>query len=278
MVSGASGHVTLGNHAENYKASVLWDPQGFANCNLWLSNHGRTAYPWNGRFRGLGIEPVSAPFDLGDEVANTASNPFWFQLYVIRDRDFIERLIKRVEAAGIESLVVTLDPQMVGQCNKDILNGLSSPPKPTITNLLDIMRRPAWCYEMLRSRNVYFGNLQGHVKDLGDGKSLAEWTDQQFDPSLDWQDVNKLRDRWKGKLILKGILTPENAQTAAEIGADAIAVSNHGGRQLDGAPGTIQVLPEIARKVGGKCKVFIDGAFTSGQDVFVRLPAGRRAS
>ncbi|NKB28020.1 MAG: hypothetical protein GKR99_10870 [Rhodobacteraceae bacterium] len=149
MVSGASGHVTLGNHAENYKASVLWDPQGFANCNLWLSNHGRTAYPWNGRFRGLGIEPVSAPFDLGDEVANTASNPFWFQLYVIRDRDFIERLIKRAEAAGIETLVVTLDLQMVGQCNKDIHNGLSSPPKPTITNLLDIMRRPAWCYEML---------------------------------------------------------------------------------------------------------------------------------
>ena len=226
-------------------------------------------------------EAVGIPYCLStvsitslEDLGKVASNPFWFQLYVIRDRDFIERLIQRVEAVGIETLVVTLDLQMVGQRNKDIQNGLTSPPKPTITNLLDIIRRPAWCYEMLRFRNVRFGNLEGHVENLGDGKSLAEWTNEQFDPSLNWEDVKRLRGRWKGKLILKGILNPADAQTAAEIGADAIVVSNHGGRQLDGAPGTIQVLPDIARKVEGRCEILIDGGFTSGQDIFRALSSG----
>lgn len=250
---------------------------------LAMAPTGLTGVIWpNGEIRTMkACEAVGIPYCLStvsisslEDIADAASNPFWFQLYVIRDRDFIERLIQRAEAVGIETLVVTLDLQMVGQRNKDIHNGLSSPPKPTITNLLDIIRRPAWCYEMLRFRNVRFGNLQGHVKDLGDGKSLSEWTNEQFDPSLNWRDVKRLRDRWKGKLILKGILAPEDAQTACEIGADAIVVSNHGGRQLDGAPATIQVLPKIARKVDGRCEILIDGGFTSGQDIFRALASG----
>lgn len=254
-----------------------------ARIPLAMAPTGLTGVIWpNGEVRSMkACEAIGVPYCLStvsisslEEIADVATNPFWFQLYVIRDRDFIERLIQRAEAAGIETLVVTLDLQMVGQRNKDIHNGLSSPPRPTLTNLLDIIRRPAWCYEMLRFRNVSFGNLHGHVKDLGDGKSLAEWTNEQFDPSLDWQDVKRLRDRWKGKLILKGILTPEDARIAAETGADAIVVSNHGGRQLDGAPATIQVLPAISREVGGLCDILVDGGFTSGQDIFRALACG----
>ena len=254
-----------------------------ARLPLAMAPTGLTGVIWpNGEVLTMkACEAVGIPYCLStvsitslEDLGKVASNPFWFQLYVIRDLDFIERLIQRVEAVGIETLVVTLDLQMVGQRNKDIQNGLTSPPKPTITNLLDIIRRPAWCYEMLRFRNVRFGNLEGHVENLGDGKSLAEWTNEQFDPSLNWEDVKRLRGRWKGKLILKGILNPADAQTAAEIGADAIVVSNHGGRQLDGAPGTIQVLPDIARKVDGRCQILIDGGFTSGQDIFRALSSG----
>ena len=254
-----------------------------ARLPLAMAPTGLTGVIWpNGEVLTMkACEAVGIPYCLStvsitslEDLGKVASNPFWFQLYVIRDRDFIERLIQRVEAVGIETLVVTLDLQMVGQRNKDTQNGLTSPPKPTITNLLDIIRRPAWCYEMLWFRNVRFGNLEDHVENLGDGKSLAEWTNEQFDPSLNWEDVKRLRGRWKGKLILKGILNPADAQTAVEIGADAIVVSNHGGRQLDGAPGTIQVLPDIARKVDGRCEILIDGGFTSGQDIFRALSSG----
>ena len=211
-----------------------------------------------------------------ESLSKAASEPFWFQLYVIRDRDFVKRLTQRAEAVGVETLVLTLDLPLSGQRNRDIYNGLSSPPKPTIFNLIDILRRPAWSYEMLHFRNFNFGDLKGHVTNLERGKSLAEWTNDQYDPSLNWQDVKWIRDLWKGKLILKGILSPEDAETAIEVGADAIVVSNHGGRQLDGAPATIQVLPDISNAIAGRCEIFVDGGFTSGQDVFRALALGAK--
>lgn len=244
---------------------------------------GLTGVIWpNGEIQAMkACENVGIPYCLStvsiaslEKVADAASKSFWFQLYVIRDRDFIERLIQRAEAAGVETLVVTLDLQMVGQRNKDIHNGLSSPPKPTLANILDLLRRPAWCYEMLRHRDMRFGNLEGHVKGLDSRKGLAEWTNEQFDPTLSWEDVKRLRDRWKGKLILKGILTPEDARIAADLGADAIIVSNHGGRQLDGAPATIEVLPSIVRELNDSCEILIDGGFTSGQDIFRAIAYG----
>lgn len=209
-----------------------------------------------------------------EDVARIATQPFWFQLYVIKDRSFTERLLKRAEAAGVSTLVLTLDLQMVGQRHKDIYNGLSSPPKPTLRNLLNLATKTAWCIEMLRVRKMEFGNLYGHVRDVKNKTSLAEWTDEQFDPSLNWDDVRRLRDRWKGKLILKGLNDPEDAIIAQKTGADAIVVSNHGGRQLDGAPSTIAALPAIVEAVGSKIELLIDGGFTSGQDVFKALALG----
>ncbi len=244
---------------------------------------GLTGVIWpNGEIQAMkACETVGIPYCLStvsiaslEKVANAASRNFWFQLYVIRDRDFIERLIQRAEAVGVETLVVTLDLQMVGQRNKDIHNGLSSPPKPTLANILDLMRRPAWCYGMLRHQDMRFGNLQGHVKGLDSRKGLAEWTNEQFDPTLNWDDVKRLRDRWKGKLVLKGILSPEDALFAVDAGADAIIVSNHGGRQLDGAPATIEVLPSIVRELNNCCEILIDGGFTSGQDIFRAIAYG----
>jgi len=254
-----------------------------ARLPLAMAPTGLTGVIWpNGEIRAMkACEKVGIPYSLStvsiaslEVVADAASKPFWFQLYVVRDRDFIESLIRRAEAVGVETLIVTLDLQIVGQRNRDVHNGLSSPPKPTFSNLLDVVRRPAWCYEMIRYHNVRFGNLHGHVKHSDGRKSLAEWTNEQFDPTLTWQDVKYLRDRWKGKLILKGILAPEDARIAADIGADAVIVSNHGGRQLDGAPATIEVLPAIVREVNGNCSVLIDGGFKSGQDVFRAVANG----
>ncbi len=226
-------------------------------------------------------EKFGIPFTLStvsiasiEDVARSATQPFWFQLYVIKDREFTGTLMRRAEAAGVDTLVLTLDLQMVGQRHKDIHNGLSSPPKPTLRNLVNVATKPAWCLDMLKVRRMDFGNLEGHVHEINGKRSLAEWTDAQFDPSLDWDDVRRIRDRWKGKLILKGLNDPEDAIRGYQVGADALVVSNHGGRQLDGAPSTIAALPAIARALAGRTELLIDSGFTSGQDVFKALALG----
>jgi len=226
-------------------------------------------------------EKFGIPFTLStvsiasiEDVARSATKPFWFQLYVIKDRSFTDKLMQRAEAAGVDTLVLTLDLQMVGQRHKDIHNGLSSPPKPTLRNLMNVASKPAWCLEMLKVRKMNFGNLEGHVHEINGKQSLAEWTDAQFDPSLNWDDVRRIRDRWKGKLILKGLNDPEDAVKGHQTGADAIVISNHGGRQLDGAPSTIAALPAIVRALAGRTELLIDSGFASGQDVFKALALG----
>jgi L-lactate dehydrogenase (cytochrome) len=212
-----------------------------------------------------------------EDVAAFVKRPFWFQLYVMRDHAFIGSLIDRAKAAGCSALVLTLDLQVMGQRHRDIKNGLSTPPKPTLRNLADLALHPRWCLGMTRTKRRHFGNIAGHVKGVSDMSSLAAWTAEQFDRGLDWGDVEWIKDRWGGKLVLKGILDPGDARRAVDYGADAIVVSNHGGRQLDGAPSSISVLPEIAARVGGDCEVWLDGGVRSGQDVFKALALGARA-
>jgi L-lactate dehydrogenase (cytochrome) len=212
-----------------------------------------------------------------DIAANTAA-PFWFQLYVIRDRGFIERLIERARAAKCSALMLTLDLQVLGQRHKDIRNGLSAPPKPTLANILNLMTKPRWCMGMLGTRRHGFGNLIGHASGVEDMSSLSAWTQQQFDPTLSWADVEWVKKKWGGKLILKGILDAEDARLAAASGADALIVSNHGGRQLDGAPSSIAALPAIADAVGDRIEVWMDGGIRSGQDVLKAWALGARGT
>ena len=202
-----------------------------------------------------------------EDVAQHAGPGFWFQLYVMRDRDYIERLIERAKAAGCTALQLTLDLQILGQRHKDIKNGLSTPPKPTIANLLNLATKPRWCLGMLGTSRRSFGNIVGHAKGVGDLSSLSSWTAEQFDPELNWGDVEWIKKRWGGKLILKGIMDAEDARLAVDSGADALIVSNHGGRQLDGAPSSIHALPAIAAAVGQEIEVWMDGGIRSGQDV-----------
>jgi len=209
-----------------------------------------------------------------EDVAKNMDRPFWFQLYVMRDRDFINRLIDRAKAAECSALVLTLDLQILGQRHKDIKNGLSAPPKPTVANMINLMTKPRWCLGMLGTRRRYFGNIVGHVTGVMDMRSLSSWIADQFDPRLSWDDVKRIRDRWGGKLILKGILDPEDARRAAETGAEALIVSNHGGRQLDGALSSIVSLPSIVSAVGDKIEVLMDGGIRSGQDVIKALAYG----
>jgi len=209
-----------------------------------------------------------------EDVAAATSAPFWFQLYVMRDRDFIGRLIDRAKAARCSALMVTLDVAILGQRHKDIVNGLSAPPKPTLANLLNLLTKPRWCLGMLGTRRRGFGNVLGHVKGVSDMGSLSAWTSQQFDPSLTWADVDWIRARWGGKLILKGVMDAEDARLAVEHGADALVVSNHGGRQLDGAPSAISALPAIVEAVGGRTEVWMDGGIRSGQDVLKAVALG----
>jgi L-lactate dehydrogenase (cytochrome) len=213
-----------------------------------------------------------------EDVAANTTAPFWFQLYMMRDRDFMERLIARARAARCSALMLTLDLQLLAQRHKDLKNGLSTPPKLTIANLIDMLRRPRWCLGMLRTRRHGFGNIVGHVRGVSDVSSLSKWTAEQFDPRLTWSDIAWIKQRWPGKLILKGIMDPEDAMMAADSGADALVVSNHGGRQLDGAPSSIEALPRIVAAVGARIEVWMDGGIRSGQDVLKALALGARGT
>jgi L-lactate dehydrogenase (cytochrome) len=213
-----------------------------------------------------------------DVAEGTGGHPFWFQLYVMRDRDFINGLIDRAKAANCSALMLTLDLQIIGQRHKDLKNGLSTPPKPTLRNLLNLVTKPQWCMQMLGTKRRDFGNIVGHVKGVQDMGSLAEWTSKQFDPTLTWNDVEWIKKRWGGKLILKGIQDVEDAQIAVGTGADAIIVSNHGGRQLDGAPSSISALPEIVDAVGSRIEVHMDGGIRSGQHVLKAAALGAKGT
>ncbi|NMY69594.1 alpha-hydroxy acid oxidase [Pseudomonas sp. WS 5414] len=209
-----------------------------------------------------------------EDVADAIEAPFWFQLYVMRDREFVGRLIDRAKAAGCDALVLTLDLQLSGQRHKDLKNGLSTPPRLTPASLLNILTKPRWIKGMLSTRRHYFGNIMGHVDGVDDLRQLADWTYEQFDPTLCWDDIKWIKDRWGGTLILKGILDVEDAHLAVASGADALIVSNHGGRQLDGAPSSINMLPAIAQAVGGQINVWFDSGIRSGQDVIKSLALG----
>ena len=208
--------------------------------------------------------------------AAAIAKPFWFQLYVMRDRDFVSRLIQRAKAAKCSALVLTLDLQILGQRHKDVVNGLSTPPRMTIPNIINLATKPRWCLNMLRTNRRTFRNIAGHAKGVTDLRSLSSWTAEQFDPALSWDDVKWIKDQWGGKLILKGILDPEDAEKAAASGADALIVSNHGGRQLDGAVSSISALPAIVDAVGDRIEVLMDGGIRSGQDVLKALALGAK--
>ena len=211
-----------------------------------------------------------------EDVAENTDKPFWFQLYVMKDRDFNDRLIGRAKAAGCSALVLTLDLQILGQRHKDIRNGLTAPPKMTLANIVDIATKPRWWMGILGTKRRTFRNIVGHVQGVKDTRALGAWTAEQFDPTLNWDDVKRIKDRWGGKLILKGILDPEDAELAARSGADALIVSNHGGRQLDGATSSIAALPSIVRTVGDRIEVLMDGGVRSGQDVLKALALGAK--
>jgi L-lactate dehydrogenase (cytochrome) len=213
-----------------------------------------------------------------EDLAARTTQPFWFQLYVMRDRDFIERLIDRAKAAKCDALVLTLDLQILGQRHKDLKNGLSAPPKLTVANILNMMTKPRWCLGMLGTPRRQFGNIVGHVKGVSDMANLSAWTAEQFDPQLNWGDVEWIKKRWGGKLIIKGIQDVEDAKLAADSGADALIVSNHGGRQLDGAQSSIEALPAIAAEVGSRIEVHMDGGIRSGQDVLKAWALGARGT
>jgi L-lactate dehydrogenase (cytochrome) len=228
-------------------------------------------------------EKFGVPFTLStmsicsiEDIAAHTSKPFWFQLYVMKDRDFINRLIDRAKAANCSALVLTLDLQVLGQRHKDLRNGLSAPPKMTIANLIDLATKPRWCFGMLGTQRRSFGNIVGHAKSVSDMSSLSSWISQQFDLSLSWKDVEWIKQRWGGKLIIKGIMDEEDARLCVESGADALIVSNHGGRQLDGAESSIGALPRIAEAVGKQIEVHMDGGIRSGQDVIKALALGAK--
>ena len=229
-------------------------------------------------------EEAEVPFILStmsinsiEQVAESTTKPFWFQLYVIRDRSFSKDILSRAGKAGCNALVLTVDLQVLGQRHRDIRNGMTVPPQLRLKNIIDMATKPEWVFSILRGKSKTFGNLAGHVKGMDDVTSLAQWTNQQFDPALNWKDVDWIKKVWPGKLIIKGILDVEDAKTAVKLGADAIVVSNHGGRQLDGAPSSISALPAVAQAVGSDTEVLFDGGLRTGSDMLRALALGARA-
>ena len=230
-------------------------------------------------------EKFGVPFTLStmsicsiEDVAENTTAPFWFQLYTMRDTGYVSRLIQRAKDAKCSALVITLDLQILGQRHKDLKNGLSAPPKPTLKNMIDLSTKWGWGLEMLKTKRRFFGNIVGHVDDVSDPASLMDWTAQQFDPTLDWDKIKQIKDEWGGKVILKGILDAEDAKMAMNVGADAIIVSNHGGRQLDGALSSIKALPAILDAVGDKVEVHMDGGIRSGQDILKAAAMGAKGT
>ena len=233
----------------------------------------------------LAAKKFGIPFTLStmsicsiEDIAQHTQAPFWFQLYMMRDRDAMARMIERCKVAQCSALVLTLDLQVIGQRHKDIKNGLSAPPRPTLRNILNLLTKPRWCLGMAGTSRRSFGNLIGHVKNVSDMSSLAAWTNEQFDPRLSWPDIEWVKKQWGGKLILKGIMDAEDARLAVQSGADAIVVSNHGGRQLDGAPSSIRALPGIVAAVGSDIEVWMDSGIRSGQDVLKAWALGARGT
>jgi L-lactate dehydrogenase (cytochrome) len=230
-------------------------------------------------------EKFGVPFTLStmsicsiEDVAENTTEPFWFQLYTMRDTGYVSRLIQRAKDAKCSALVITLDLQILGQRHKDLKNGLSAPPKPTLKNMINLSTKWGWGLEMLKTKRRFFGNIIGHVDDVSDPASLMDWTAQQFDPTLDWDKIKQIKDEWGGKVILKGILDAEDAKMALNVGADAIIVSNHGGRQLDGALSSIKALPAILDAVGDKVEVHMDGGIRSGQDILKAVALGAKGT
>jgi L-lactate dehydrogenase (cytochrome) len=269
--------------ARNVETTILGEkvsmPLAIAPTGLTGMQHG------DGEMLGArAAEKEGIPFCLStmsicsiEDVKSATTKPFWFQLYVMKDRGFTKALVERAIAARCSALVLTLDLTVQGQRHRDIKNGLSVPPKIKLANVLDVMTKPAWAMGVLRGKRKTFGNLDGWLPDMKGVKSLSQWIGGQFDASLNWKDVEWIRSIWPGKLILKGILDVEDAKTAAGVGAEAIVVSNHGGRQLDGAPSSISVLPGIAEAVRDKTEVLFDGGIRSGQDVLRAIALGARA-
>lgn len=230
-------------------------------------------------------EKFGVPFTLStmsicsiEDVAEHTTAPFWFQLYVMRDEDYLSRLIQRTKDAGCSALVITLDLQIMGQRHKDIRNGLSAPPKPTVRNLVNLSTKWRWGMGMLGTKRRSFGNVVGHVKGISDPSKLMSWTNDQFDPALDWSKIESIKEMWGGPLILKGVMEAEDAVMAAKVGADAIIVSNHGGRQLDGALSSIRALDPILQAVGDRIEVHLDSGIRSGQDVLKAMAMGAKGT
>ena len=213
-----------------------------------------------------------------EDVAEHTNHPFWFQVYTLKDDDFMRRLMERAREAKCSALVITVDLQMLGQRHKDLKNGLSAPPKLTVKSIADMMTKVSWGLEMLGTKRRFFGNIVGHAKGVSDASSLSSWTAEAFDQSLDWKRIGQLMEMWDGKVILKGILDADDAKKAADLGADAIVVSNHGGRQLDGASSSIRMLSHIVDAVGHKTEVMFDSGIRSGQDVLKAIALGAKST
>ena len=263
---------------EEVKMPVAIAPTGFTGM-MWADGEIHAAQA---------AEKFGIPFSLStmsicsiEDIATHTSKPFWFQLYVMRDHDYVANLIQRAKDANCSALILTADLQVLGQRHKDIKNGLSAPPRPTLANIVNLMTKPQWCMNMLGTKRHSFGNIVGHAKGVDDLSSLTAWTEEQFDPRLSWDDVARIKDMWGGKLIIKGIMEPEDAIMAARSGADALVVSNHGGRQLDGALSSISALSDIVQAVHAEnsdIEVWLDSGIRSGQDVLKARALGAKGT